>query len=194
VRAWRGPSFSPAPPPTNDPTPITQPPMSTSPTPNTPPHPTAARHAPPPSTLITPITPTHHPTPLPKISLLIYESSQSIIPRCEVCSFTIYPARGREFKFFPAGFKCPSCGAPKEKFYDLTDPDDPRNREVGVFLGLVGGLEGGLCGGVVGYGVWVRGLVSPSSSSLSSSPPPYHHPPPSPPSPPPPPSTGRRDD
>lgn len=31
-----------------------------------------------------------------------------------------------------AGFKCPSCGAPKEKFYDLTDPDDPRNQEVGA--------------------------------------------------------------
>ena len=50
--------------------------------------------------------------------------------RCEVCSFTIYPAKGREFKFFPAGFKCPSCGATKEKFYDLTDEDDPRNQPV----------------------------------------------------------------
>ena len=49
--------------------------------------------------------------------------------RCEVCSFTIYPARGREFKFFPAGFKCPSCGSTKEKFYDLTDSEDPRNQE-----------------------------------------------------------------
>jgi len=58
------------------------------------------------------------------------EEEQLSAYRCEVCSFTIYPARGREFKFFPAGFKCPSCGSSKEKFYDLTDPEDPRNQEV----------------------------------------------------------------
>lgn len=79
--------------------------------------------------------------------------------RCEVCSFTIYPARGREFKFFPAGFKCPSCGATKEKFYDLTDPDDPRNQEVGgvwVFIVCCMGGDPSVCVCVccVFVGIW----------------------------------------
>jgi rubredoxin len=68
---------------------------------------------------------------LPDVTDVFDSPRPSSFNRCEVCSFTIYPARGREFKFFPAGFKCPSCGSPKEKFYDLTDPDDPRNQEVG---------------------------------------------------------------
>mmetsp|Transcript_34153 Transcript_34153/g.107672 ORF Transcript_34153/g.107672 Transcript_34153/m.107672 type:complete len:83 (+) Transcript_34153:667-915(+) len=49
--------------------------------------------------------------------------------RCEDCGFTIYPARGREGKFFPKGFTCPNCSASQESFYDLNDPTDPRNQE-----------------------------------------------------------------
>lgn len=50
------------------------------------------------------------------------------VDRCERCLYTIYPAAGREFKFFPLDFKCPSCGAPRDSFWDLNDPDDPRNQ------------------------------------------------------------------
>lgn len=49
--------------------------------------------------------------------------------RCEECYYTIYPAAGREFKFFPADFTCPSCGAPRDSFFDPNDPNDPRNWE-----------------------------------------------------------------
>ena len=45
---------------------------------------------------------------------------------CEKCGFTMFPARGREGKFFPAGFKCPTCKAPQTSFFDLTDLSDPR--------------------------------------------------------------------
>ncbi|EOD06127.1 hypothetical protein EMIHUDRAFT_219448 [Emiliania huxleyi CCMP1516] len=46
--------------------------------------------------------------------------------QCEKCSFTIFPARGREGKFFPDDYKCQSCGAPKEAFFDMNSLDDPR--------------------------------------------------------------------
>jgi rubredoxin len=49
--------------------------------------------------------------------------------RCGQCGYTLYPARGRELKFFPNTFKCPQCSAPKSEFWDLNDPDDPRNQE-----------------------------------------------------------------
>lgn len=45
---------------------------------------------------------------------------------CENCGYTMFPARGREGKFFPDDFKCPSCEAPKESFFDMTDMSDPR--------------------------------------------------------------------
>jgi rubredoxin len=48
---------------------------------------------------------------------------------CEGCGYELMPARGREGKFFAKDFKCPICGAPKEKFWDVNDPDDPRNQE-----------------------------------------------------------------
>eukprot|EP00962_Isochrysis_galbana_P034133 scaffold11504_cov92-Isochrysis_galbana.AAC.1 len=46
--------------------------------------------------------------------------------QCEKCGFTIFPARGREGKFFPDDYKCQSCGAPKESFFDMNSLDDPR--------------------------------------------------------------------
>jgi rubredoxin len=48
---------------------------------------------------------------------------------CENCGYTMFPARGREGKFFPDDFKCPSCEAPKEAFFDMTDLSDPRTVE-----------------------------------------------------------------
>jgi len=47
---------------------------------------------------------------------------------CENCGYTIFPARGREGKFFGDDFECPVCGAKKEHFYDGNDPDDPHNK------------------------------------------------------------------
>ncbi|KAF6004446.1 hypothetical protein F1559_002394 [Cyanidiococcus yangmingshanensis] len=58
------------------------------------------------------------------------ESDEELhVYRCGQCGYTLYPARGRELKFFPKTFKCPQCSAPKSEFWDLNDPNDPRNQE-----------------------------------------------------------------
>jgi len=49
--------------------------------------------------------------------------------KCGGCGYEMYPARTREFKFFPDDFKCPVCASGKDEFWDLNDPDDPRNQE-----------------------------------------------------------------
>jgi len=38
---------------------------------------------------------------------------------CNACGYTLYPAKGREFKFFADSFKCPMCGAGKDQFTDI---------------------------------------------------------------------------
>jgi len=35
---------------------------------------------------------------------------------CGDCGFTLFIAKGREFKFYGDSFKCPECGASKDKF------------------------------------------------------------------------------
>eukprot|EP00978_Attheya_sp_CCMP212_P029879 scaffold107872_cov51-Attheya_sp.AAC.2 len=40
---------------------------------------------------------------------------------CGECGFTIFVAKGREFKFFGDNFKCPECGAGKDKFVGRSD-------------------------------------------------------------------------
>jgi hypothetical protein len=47
---------------------------------------------------------------------------------CEKCGFTIFPARGRDNKFFPKNYVCPNpeCEAPKEAFFDVNSKTDPR--------------------------------------------------------------------
>ena len=37
---------------------------------------------------------------------------------CTKCGYILFPAAGREFKFFGAGFTCPGCGAGKDAFVD----------------------------------------------------------------------------
>jgi len=37
---------------------------------------------------------------------------------CKKCGYTIFPAKGRESKFFPNEFKCPHCFSDKDNFYD----------------------------------------------------------------------------
>lgn len=39
--------------------------------------------------------------------------------QCSDCGYTLFPAAGREFKFYGDDFVCPACGAPKDKFIDL---------------------------------------------------------------------------
>ena len=40
---------------------------------------------------------------------------------CNECGYTIFPARGREGKFFPSDYKCAMCGAGREAFEDKRD-------------------------------------------------------------------------
>lgn len=37
--------------------------------------------------------------------------------------YTMFVAKGREFKFFGDGFKCPECGAGKNKFTEANTDD-----------------------------------------------------------------------
>ena len=38
------------------------------------------------------------------------------VQECGECGYTLFVAEGRDFKFFGADFKCPECGASKDKF------------------------------------------------------------------------------
>lgn len=40
----------------------------------------------------------------------------SNVYECSECGYTLFIAKGREFKFYGDDFKCPECGAAKEKF------------------------------------------------------------------------------
>lgn len=44
--------------------------------------------------------------------------------QCTVCGYTLFPAAGREFKFYGDDFVCPACGAPKDKFTDLNAEEE----------------------------------------------------------------------
>lgn len=57
------------------------------------------------------------------------EEAELHVFKCGGCGYEMYPARGREFKFFPDGFTCPICGTAKSDFRDLNDENDPRNWE-----------------------------------------------------------------
>lgn len=45
-------------------------------------------------------------------------SGDALICECSVadCGYTLFVAAGREDKFFPEGFTCPECSAPKDQF------------------------------------------------------------------------------
>lgn len=38
------------------------------------------------------------------------------VQECTECGYTLFVAEGRDFKFFGSDFKCPECGAAKDKF------------------------------------------------------------------------------
>jgi len=40
----------------------------------------------------------------------------SNVYECTECGYTLFVAKGREFKFYGDDFKCPECGAEKDKF------------------------------------------------------------------------------
>ncbi len=44
------------------------------------------------------------------------KSGKGVIAECGSCKYTIFVAPGRESKFYGSGFKCPECGASKDKF------------------------------------------------------------------------------
>ena len=44
------------------------------------------------------------------------EESASNVYECGECGYTLFVAQGREFKFYGDDFKCPECGAGKDKF------------------------------------------------------------------------------
>ncbi|KAL7569085.1 hypothetical protein ACA910_016923 [Epithemia clementina (nom. ined.)] len=44
------------------------------------------------------------------------QESVSNAYECSQCGFTLFVAKGRESKFYGNDFKCPECGAPKDKF------------------------------------------------------------------------------
>ena len=44
--------------------------------------------------------------------------------QCSDCGYTLFPAAGREFKFYGDDFVCPACGAPKTKFVDINNTDE----------------------------------------------------------------------
>ena len=43
---------------------------------------------------------------------------------CGNCGYTLFPAKGREFKFFPDDYKCPECGASKDQFSNRNDDEE----------------------------------------------------------------------
>lgn len=45
-----------------------------------------------------------------------YGVSSSGAVECSDCGYTLFIAKGRESKFFGEGFKCPNCGASKDRF------------------------------------------------------------------------------
>lgn len=48
----------------------------------------------------------------------------SNVYECSDCGYTLFVAKGREAKFFGQNFKCPECGAAKDKFQARDDMDD----------------------------------------------------------------------
>lgn len=44
------------------------------------------------------------------------EETASNVYECTECGYTLFIAKGREFKFYGDDFKCPECGAAKDKF------------------------------------------------------------------------------
>lgn len=44
------------------------------------------------------------------------DTPASSVYECSECGYTLFVAKGREFKFYGDDFECPECGAKKDKF------------------------------------------------------------------------------
>ena len=44
------------------------------------------------------------------------DAPASNVYECSECGYTLFIAKGREFKFYGDNFECPECGAKKDKF------------------------------------------------------------------------------
>jgi len=42
---------------------------------------------------------------------------------CGKCGYTLFVAKGRDFKFYGADFKCPECGADKDEFFSRNEEE-----------------------------------------------------------------------
>ena len=47
------------------------------------------------------------------------DSASGSVYECGECGFTLFIAQGRDFRFFGEDFKCPECGAAKDKFVSV---------------------------------------------------------------------------
>jgi rubredoxin len=47
------------------------------------------------------------------------ESASGSVYECGECGYTLFIAQGRDFRFFGEDFKCPECGAAKDKFVSV---------------------------------------------------------------------------
>jgi len=47
------------------------------------------------------------------------ESASGSVYECGECGYTLFIAQGRDFRFFGDNFKCPECGAAKDKFVSV---------------------------------------------------------------------------
>ena len=52
------------------------------------------------------------------------KSPPSNVYQCGNCGYTLFIAKGREFKFYGDDFKCPECGAEKDKFQPADIEED----------------------------------------------------------------------
>jgi rubrerythrin len=52
------------------------------------------------------------------------EDAVSNVYECGECGYTLFIAQGRETKFFGEGFRCPECGASRDKFNARDDVEE----------------------------------------------------------------------
>jgi rubredoxin len=52
------------------------------------------------------------------------DAPTSNVYTCENCGYTLFIAKGREFKFYGDDFACPECGAKKDKFKPANIEED----------------------------------------------------------------------
>ena len=62
--------------------------------------------------------PSSPPSPTPSTPPSSPQDSTVSIYECGSCGYTLFPAKGREFKFFPEDYVCPECGGAREGFIE----------------------------------------------------------------------------